>query len=154
MHCSTGQGKMHSPLFSGALQNRLTASLCHCNYTYGDSLFIQVCSEATEMHYNTGKGKMHSPLFSSALENRLTAGLCHCNYTCGGLLFIPVCSEATEMHCSTGKGKMHSPIMLCSTAQGKINSPVSSAGLQNRLTAIIVSLQIHLGTFAAHTSVQ
>ncbi len=25
MHCSTGQGNMHSPLFSGALQNRLTA---------------------------------------------------------------------------------------------------------------------------------
>ena len=24
MHCSTGQGKMHSPLFSVALQNRLT----------------------------------------------------------------------------------------------------------------------------------
>ena len=48
MHCSTDLGKMHSPLFSAALQNRLTAGLCHCNYTYGDLLFIQVCSEPAQ----------------------------------------------------------------------------------------------------------
>jgi len=40
MHCSTGQGKTASPVFSAALQNRLTACLYHCNYTYGDFLFI------------------------------------------------------------------------------------------------------------------
>ena len=36
MHCSTGFGKLHSPLSSAALQNRLTVCLCHCNYTYED----------------------------------------------------------------------------------------------------------------------
>ena len=40
MHCSTGFGKMHSPLFSAALQNRLTAGLCHCNCTCANLLFI------------------------------------------------------------------------------------------------------------------
>ncbi len=29
MHCSSFQGKMQSPLFGAALQNRLTACLCH-----------------------------------------------------------------------------------------------------------------------------
>ena len=29
-------------------------ALCHCNYTYGDLLFIQVCSEPTEMHSSSG----------------------------------------------------------------------------------------------------
>ncbi len=71
MFCSTDQGKMHSSLFSSALQNRLTAGMCHCNSTCGDSFFIQVCSEPAQMHCSTGLGKTHSPLFSSALQNRL-----------------------------------------------------------------------------------
>jgi len=98
--CSTGLGNMYCPLFKAALQNRLTPGLCHCNYTYGDLLFIQVCSEPTELHCSTGLGKMHRPLFSGALQNRLTAGLCHCKYIYGGLLLIQVCSAPTEMHCS------------------------------------------------------
>jgi len=79
VHCSTGQGKIASLLSSAALQNSLTAALCHCNCTYGDLLFIQVCSDATQVHYNTGQGKTASLLFSAALQNRLTAALCHCN---------------------------------------------------------------------------
>ena len=55
MHCSTDQGKLHSPLFSVALQNRLTAGLGHCNYTYRDLLFIQVCSDPTAMQCSTGQ---------------------------------------------------------------------------------------------------
>ena len=57
MHCSTGFGKLHSPLSSAALQNRLTACLCLCSYTYADLLFIQVCSEPPSMHCSTGFGK-------------------------------------------------------------------------------------------------
>ena len=72
---------MHCPLLSAALQNRLTPGLGHCNYTHGDLLSIQVCSDPTEMHCGTGQGKLHSPLFSAALQNRLTAGLGHCSYT-------------------------------------------------------------------------
>ena len=43
MHSNTAKGRMHFPLLSAALQNRLTAGLCQCKYTYGDSRFIQVC---------------------------------------------------------------------------------------------------------------
>ena len=86
MHCSTGFGKLHSPLSSAALQNRLTACLCLCSYTYADLLFIQVCSEPPSMHCSTGFGKLHSPLSSAALQNRLTACLCLCSYTYADLL--------------------------------------------------------------------
>ena len=47
MHCSTGQGKIASLLFSVALQNRLTAALSHFNYTYGDLLFIDAGGKHT-----------------------------------------------------------------------------------------------------------
>ena len=78
---------MHSPLFSSALQNRLTAGLCHCNQAYGELLFIQVCSEPSKMHCNTGLGKMHFPLFSGALQKR------NCMKTFLGLQSV---SEATQ----------------------------------------------------------
>ena len=78
-------------------------ALCHCNYTYADLLFIQVCSDATPMHCSTGQGKIASLLFSAALLTKLTAILCHCNYTYGDLLFTQVCSYATPVgkvpHC-------------------------------------------------------
>ncbi len=74
MHCSTGLSKMHSLLLSVALQNGLTAGLCHGSYTCGDLLLIQVCNEAAEMHCITGLSKSHSLLCSGALENRLTTG--------------------------------------------------------------------------------
>ena len=54
MHCSTGQGKTRTPLFSAAVRIRLTAALRHCKYTYGDLLFIQLYSDATRMHCSTG----------------------------------------------------------------------------------------------------
>ena len=105
MHCSTGQGKIASMLFSAALQTSLTACLCQCNYTYGDLLFLQVCNDATPMHCSTDYGKTASLLFSTALQNRLTACLCHCNYTYGDLLFTQMCNDATPKHCSTGPGR-------------------------------------------------
>jgi len=86
-------------------KNMFTAALCHYSYTYGDLLFIQVCSDATPMHCSTGHGRTAGLLFSAALQNRLTARLCHCSYTYGDLLFIQVCSDATPMHCSTGQGR-------------------------------------------------
>jgi len=86
--CSTDQGKAACLLLSAALQNRLAAALCHCNYTYGGLLFIQVCSDATTMHCSSDQGKIACLLFSAALQNRLKAALCHCNYTYGDLLFL------------------------------------------------------------------
>ena len=81
MHCNTALGKMQSPLLSAAVQSRLTAALCHCNYTYEDLLFIQESSDPTPVHCNTAFDKMQSPLLSVAVQNRLTEALCHCNYT-------------------------------------------------------------------------
>jgi len=122
MQCSPGQGRIASPLFSAALQTRLTAALCHCIYTCGDLLFIQVCSDATPMHCSPGQGRIALPLFSAALQTRLTAALCHCKYIYGDLLFIQVCSDATPKHCSTG--------------QDRLALPLFSAALQTRLTAV------------------
>ncbi len=103
--------------------NRVTAALCHCNYTCGGLLFIQVCTDATLMPCSTGQGRTAFSLFCAALQNRLTAALCHCNYTYGDLLFIHVCSDATPMPCSTG--------------QGRTAFSLFCAALQNRLTAAL-----------------
>ena len=73
--CCTGQGEKASLLFGAALQNRLTACFCNCNYTYGDLVFMQVCSDATPMHFSTGLGKTASLLFCAALHNRVSAAL-------------------------------------------------------------------------------
>ncbi len=62
MQCSTVQGRMHSSLFSDAMQNRVTACLCRCSHTKRDLLFIQVCSDPAQMHFSSIQGKMHSPL--------------------------------------------------------------------------------------------
>ena len=47
VHCNTAVGNMPFSLLRGALQNRLTAGLCHCKYTWEDLVFIQVGSEPT-----------------------------------------------------------------------------------------------------------
>jgi len=84
---------MHFPLLSAALHNRLAAAVCHCNDTYEDLLFIQVCTDLPLMQCNTDFGRMHTPLLSAALQNRLAAALCHCNDTYEDLLSIQVCSD-------------------------------------------------------------
>ena len=94
------RAKASSPLFSAALQIRLRACLCHCNYTYGNLLFMTSC--AVMQHQCTAalvRAKASSPLFSAALQIRLRACLCHCNYTYGDLLFIQLCSDATAQLC-------------------------------------------------------
>ena len=118
MHCTTGLGNLHSPLFNSAMQNRLTAGLCHCNCTYGDLLFIQVCSEPTEMHCSICLGKMQSPLFNSALQNRLTAGLCH------AIAPMEICSSyrwaVSQQKCTAPLvllGTAHTPMRFCSFDQ-------------------------------------
>ncbi len=61
-------------------------ALCHCSYTYGDLLFIQVCSDARPVHCCTGQGRIPFPLCSAALQTCLTA------------------------YCSTGQGNIASPL--------------------------------------------
>ena len=185
MHCSTVQGKMQSPLFSAALQNRLTAGsvspqlhlwtfALHTGVQRPSTNALQHCSRqnAIPTVQCCSTKQAHSRQCVTAItpveicssyrcamtQNKCTAALfrakrnpqgllllcktcsqqavCHCIYTCGDLLSIQVCSAPTFMHCSTGQGNMHSPLM--------------SAALQNTLTAGSVSLQLHLWTFALH----
>ena len=70
-----GQGNMHVPLLSAALQNRLTAGsvslqihLWRKGSSYRCSVLTHQCTAAL------GQGKIHVPLLSAALQNRLTAG--------------------------------------------------------------------------------
>ena len=115
LHCSTGQGGMHFPLFSAALPKRLTAGLCQGNYTYHDLRFIQKCSEPTELHCSTVLGKVHFPLLSTGLQNRLTAGLCHRIYK------MEICSShrcaASQQNCTAAlfraKCIPHCSVLLC-----------------------------------------
>ena len=44
------------------VQNRLTAGLCCCKYTYGDLLLTQVCSGPTPVQCHTAFGKAQLPL--------------------------------------------------------------------------------------------
>ena len=48
-------------------------TVCHCGYTYGHFLFLQVCSDPPQMLCSTVQGKMQFPPFSLAAQNRLTA---------------------------------------------------------------------------------
>ena len=48
--------------------------MCHCGYTCGDLLFVQVCTGPAPVHCSCLQGKLQSPLFSAALQTRLTAG--------------------------------------------------------------------------------
>ncbi len=88
-----------------ALQNRLTAVLCHCKDTFGYFFKTQVCSVPSPMHYSTSQGKSHSSLPRVTLQNRLTAVLCHCKDTFGYFFKTQVCSVPSPMHYSTGQGK-------------------------------------------------
>ena len=47
VHCSTVQGKIEFLPLSAALQNMLTYVLCHCKYTYEESLLIR-CTAAQQ----------------------------------------------------------------------------------------------------------
>jgi len=141
MHCSTGFGKMHSALFSVALQNRLTA----CTM----SLQLHICSFDAHTKCALSQHQCTAALVLAKCTPHCSVllcktgsqhALCHCNDTCEDLLFIQVCSESAPMHCSTGFGKMQSPLF--------------SVALQNRFTACTMSLQLHLCSFAVHTGVQ
>ena len=68
------QGKMRSHCSVLLCKTGSKQAVCHCSYTYGGLLFIQVCSEPAQMQCSSAQGKMQSPLFSVALQNRLKAG--------------------------------------------------------------------------------
>ncbi len=115
-------------------------AVSHCNYTYGDLPFIQVCSDQAPVNCSTVQGKMHSPLLSQLCKPGSQQAMCHCSDTSGDLPFIHLCSDQAPMHCGNIQGKSHSRLL--------------SAALENRVTAGTVSLQLHQWRFAFHTFVQ
>jgi len=113
-------------------------TVCHCGYTYGDFLFLQVCNDPAPIFCSTVQGKMQSPLLLSKTGSQ--QAVCHWSYTYGYLLFVKVYSEPATKHCST--------------VQGKMQFPLFSVAVQNKLTADSVSLRLHLWRFVLHTGVQ
>ena len=113
--------KCNCPLLSAAVQNRLTAGLCHCKYTYG-YLLSDRCAVAQQQCKDTLLlAKCNCPLLSAAVQNRLTAGLYHCKYTYGYLL---------SDRCAVAQQQCKATLLLA-----KCNCPLLSAAVQNRLTA-------------------
>ncbi len=163
--CSAAQVKMHSPLFSSALQNRLTAGLCHCNGTYGYLLFTQVCSEATEMQCCTGQNAFPTVQQCSAKQahSRLVSLQWHlwrsASYRCAVRqqkcsaaqvwaesiphCSVVLCKTGSQQACVTAMAPMEICSSYrcavrqqkCSAAQVEMHSPLFSSALQNRLTA-------------------
>ncbi|DBB02770.1 TPA: hypothetical protein ACH3X1_013607 [Trebouxia sp. C0004] len=81
--CAVTQHKCSAALFRAKCNPHCSVLLCndgsqqavgHCRYTYGDLVYIQVCSDPAPMHCSKVQGKMQSPLCSAALQKRLTQG--------------------------------------------------------------------------------
>ena len=117
MHCNPDFGKMHLPLSRAALQNRFTACLSHCSYTYEDLLLIQVCTDPPPMHCSTGFGKCipHCPglLCNTGSQHACVVAntpekIC-CSYKCA--LTRHQCTAALVL----AKCIPHCPGLLCIT---------------------------------------
>ena len=143
----SGQNAVPTVEFYSARQAQKQA-VCHCSYTYGDMLLIQVCNDPATKHCSTVQGKMQSPIFSVALQNRLTAKQAHSRQCVTAVKPTEICSsykcalthhKCTPMHFRTGQGKKHFPLF--------------SAALQNRLTAGLCHCSHTYGA-ALHTGVR
>ena len=139
MLCSTVQGKMQSPLFSAALQNRLTAG-------------------SVSLHLHLWRFALHTGV-QWHITNALQQG--------SGQNGIPTvqCCSAKEAH-SRQCVSATTPMEMCTSYRCAVTQHQCTATLflakcnphcsvlQKRLTAGSVSLQLHLLRFALHTGVQ
>ncbi len=139
MHCSPGQGRMHSHCSVLLCKRGSQLALCQCNYSCGHLLCIQLCSDPTLKLCSTGPVKLLCHFSVLLRKTGSQHALCQCNYTCGQFLFIQLCSDPTAMYSSSGQGRMQSTLL--------------NAALQRRLTTGIASMQSNLGTSAVHTGV-
>ena len=78
--CAVTQHRWSAALFRARCNPHCSVLLCsegsqqavwHCSCTYGDLLFIQVCSDPAQMQCSSDQGKMQSTLFIAGLDNRL-----------------------------------------------------------------------------------
>ena len=114
---------MQLPLFSAA--GSVTANT---PMQIGSSCTCAVMQHQCTAALSRAKGRPHCSVLLCKTGSQ--QAVCQCKYTHEVSLFIQVCSDTTLMHCSSVEGEMQSPLF--------------SAGLQIRLTAGSVSLQIHL----------
>ena len=147
--CAVTQQQLHCSIAHCERQSQLPILLCKAdtqqagvsaNTPYEGWLFIQVCSAPTPMHCSIAHCKRQSSAPSAALQTGSQHALCLWSYTYGDVLFIQVCSDPAPMHAAL--------------ALAKCNSHCCLLVLQNRLTACIVSVQLHLWRFALRTGVQ
>ena len=127
---------------------RFTAGLCHCNHTYGNLLFMQVCSEPTDMHCSTDLCKKHSPLFfcktgsQQACVTAITPMEIRSSCRCAGSL--QNCTAALVW----AKSILHCSVVLCKTGSQQacvtaitpmeIRSSCRCAGSLHNCTAALV----------------
>ena len=113
--------KCNCPLLSAAVQNRLTAGLYHCKYTYGYLLFIQVCSGPTAVQGHTAFGKVQLPPAQRCCAKQADSRLVPLQIHLWIFAFRQVCSAQQQCKAT---------LLLA-----KCNCPLLSAAVQNRLTA-------------------
>ncbi len=122
-----------------ALQNRLTAVLCHCKDTFGYFFNTQVCSVPSPMHFSTGQGEMHS----SPPVLLCKTGRQHCRVIAKTALDISSTHRCavSQLQCTAALLKTKCiPHCLCCSAKQADSS--------------LVSLQRHLWILLQDTGVQ
>jgi len=93
-------------------------AVCHCTCTYGDVLFIQMCSDPAPMQCSSVQGKMQSPLFSAALRKQA-----HSRQCVTALTHMEMCSThkcaVTQHQCTAARFRAicspHCSVLLCKT---------------------------------------
>ena len=114
-----------------------------CSYTYGDQLFIQVCSDPAQMHCSIVQSKMQFPLLSAALQSRLTAGSVSLqSHLWSFALHTGVqrlCTNAPQL--STGQ-KCNPTVWCCSVKQAHSKKCVIAA---TPIDLLFVPLALHTG---------
>ena len=93
-------------------------AVCHCSYTCGDLLFIQVCSDPAQMQCSSVQGKMQSPLFQCC-----SAMKAHSRHFVTAVTPMEICSShrcaVTQHKCSAAlfRAKCSPHMVQCCSAK-------------------------------------
>ena len=93
-------------------------AVCHCSYTYGDLLFIQVCSDQATKHCSKVQGKNAVSTVQCCSAKQAHSRQCVTAVTpMEILLFIQVCSDPTQSTAARFRAKcsFHCSVLLCKT---------------------------------------
>ncbi len=87
--------------------------MCHCNYTYGDLLFIQVCSDARPQHCSTGQGSIASLLCKTGSQHACATAITPMEI-CSSYRFALMQHHCTEA-LVRARSVPHCSMLLCKT---------------------------------------